>query len=190
MQKTTLILAAFATLATAAHADSLSAPMQRYFENEISLWLTDPAIVTAINRQNTRNAGLIEADILALDTRWRAEVGQANTPTITPVITGAAADFLRAQIAASGGIVAEVFIMDEHGLNVAASGTTSDYWQGDEAKFTETYSRGAGAIHVSDVEFDESANGYLGQVSAPIVDPATNTVIGAITVGLNAEMLF
>lgn len=80
--------------------------------------------------------------------------------------------------------------MDAHGLNVAASGTTSDYWQGDEAKFTETYSRGAGAIHVGDVEFDESASGYLGQVSAPIVDPATNTVIGAITVGLNAEMLF
>ncbi len=190
MKKTVLILATSSALSTAAYADSFAAPMKRYFENEVTLWIADPAIVAAIKRQNARNAGLTEAEILALDTRWRAEVGQSNTPTITPVITGGAADFLRGQISASGGIISEVFIMDEHGLNVAASGATSDFWQGDEAKFTETYSRGAGAIHVGDVEFDESANGYLGQVSAPIVDPATNTVVGAITVGLNAEMLF
>jgi hypothetical protein len=79
--------------------------------------------------------------------------------------------------------------MDARGLNVAASTPTSDYWQGDEAKFTDTYSQGPGAIHVGDVEFDESTQSYQGQVSIVVVDPDTGNPIGAITVGLNAEAL-
>ena len=80
--------------------------------------------------------------------------------------------------------------MDGRGLNVAASDATSDYWQGDEEKFTETYGKGAGGILVGDIEYDESTQTYQGQVSLAIADPETGAVIGAVTVGLNAEKLF
>jgi hypothetical protein len=83
-----------------------------------------------------------QARIDALDLAWRAEIGSAATPTIDPVLQSAAAEFLRSRVDASGGRITEVFIMDQHGLNVAASAMTSDMWQGDEAKFTETYSVG------------------------------------------------
>ena len=99
-------------------------------------------------------------------------------------------DFLRRHVEGSDGIMTEVFLMDGRGLNVAASDTTSDYWQGDEEKFSETYGLGAGSIHVSDIEYDDSTQTYQGQVSITIVDPASGEVIGAATVGLNAEMLF
>jgi hypothetical protein len=79
--------------------------------------------------------------------------------------------------------------MDQHGLNVAASAMTSDMWQGDEAKFTETYSMGAGAVHFSEVELDESTQRYQAQISVTIVDPATGEPIGAMTVGVDAEAL-
>ncbi len=93
-------------------------------------------------------------------------------------------------MAAAGGAITEIFTMDLNGLNVAASDTTSDYWQGDEDKFSQTYLIGAGAVHISDVEFDESSQSYQAQVSITLVDPGTNAAIGAMTVGLNADELF
>ena len=79
--------------------------------------------------------------------------------------------------------------MDNHGLNVAQSVETSDYWQGDEAKWQKTYGNGSGDIHISEVEFDESTGSYQSQVSMPIKDPATGELIGAITFGINVQSL-
>jgi hypothetical protein len=112
-----------------------------------------------------RTPAIDQAQIDALDLAWRAEIGTSATPTIDPVLQSVAADFLRSRVDASGGRITEVFIMDRHGLNVAASAMTSDMWQGDEAKFTETYSIGAGAVHFSEVELDESTQRYQAQIS-------------------------
>jgi hypothetical protein len=81
-------------------------------------------------------------------------------------------------------------MMDARGLNVAASSVTSDYWQGDEEKFTATYPLGPDAVHISEVEFDESTQTFQAQVSLPVTDPATGAVIGAITIGVAADRLF
>ncbi|MEP0701455.1 MAG: hypothetical protein ABJC67_08925, partial [Lentilitoribacter sp.] len=98
--------------------------------------------------------------------------------------------FLGQQVEASGGRITEIFVMDALGLNVAASDVTSDYWQGDEAKYSESYGAGPGAVFVDAVEFDESAQSYQGQVSVSLTDPATGEVVGAMTIGLNAEAFF
>ena len=79
--------------------------------------------------------------------------------------------------------------MDNRGLNVAQSVETSDYWQGDEAKWQETFGNGSGDIHISEVEFDESTGSYQSQVSMPISDPDTGELIGAITFGINVQSL-
>ena len=60
-----------------------------------------------------------------LDKSWRAEVGAGSSALVDGVLSGAAADFLREQVAGSGGMITEVFIMDRQGLNVAASAPTS-----------------------------------------------------------------
>jgi len=188
--KPLLVAAALMAAPAVAGTGEFAPAMQDYVETNAMGWVTDPVLVDAIRAQNERFASLSPDDILRMDAIWQAEVGQPDTPTIAPVVTGPTADFLRARIGESAGVISEVFIVDNHGLNVAASGTTSDYWQGDETKFTESYGRGAGAIHVGDVEFDESTQAYLGQVSIAISDPETGQPIGAITIGLNAEMLF
>jgi hypothetical protein len=171
-------------------ADEYTPAMQRYLDAEIRSWAQDPRIIEAVRAQNQRHAGLTQDQIDSLDQSWRAEVGSASTPTITPVLVNAVSDFLRARVEAAGGTITEVFVMDARGLNVAASEATSDYWQGDEEKFTETFGKGPGAVHFGEVEFDESSQRYQGQVSIALVDPGTQTVLGAMTVGLDAESLF
>jgi len=164
--------------------------MSSYIEGDLKAWINDPGIVAAILSQNAQTASLSEAEIINRDKTWRAEVGSASTPTIDGVLNAPVSAFLTDQVSASGGRITEVFVMDQVGLNVAASGVTSDYWQGDEAKFLETYPKGAGAVFVDEVELDESTQTYQGQVSFSIMDPASGAVIGAITVGLNANAFF
>ena len=86
----------------------------------------------------------------------------------------------------SEGRITEIILMDSRGMNVAVSDITSDFWQGDEAKYQETYLVGADAVHVGEVELDESSQTYQAQVSFVVTDPQTGESIGAVTVGLNA----
>jgi len=172
-----------------AHANDFAPAMLAYYEEAVAPWASDPVLVAAILAQNSETSGLSQADIDAMDTAWRSEVGTSEAPTITPVLEHPASDFLRAHVAASGGAITEIFAMDARGLNVAASDVTSDYWQGDEAKHSETYGAGPGALHLSDVEFDESTQSYQGQISFAVTDPATGAVIGAVTVGVDADAL-
>jgi hypothetical protein len=117
-------------------------------------------------------------------------VGTGNQPLIQKVMSAPLSAFLSEQVAASQGRINELFVMDLHGLNVASSGVTSDYWQGDEAKYQKTYQVGPNAIFVDAIEFDESTQSYLGQVSISLTDPDTGEVIGAMTIGLNAELFY
>ncbi|MEM1064148.1 MAG: hypothetical protein AAGJ74_01490 [Pseudomonadota bacterium] len=173
-----------------AGAEDFTAAMESYLESTINSFANHDVLVEAIRSQNAETAGLTQADIDALDSAWRSEIGLSERPTIDPVLNNAASDFLRGVVADAGGTITEVFIMDARGLNVATSGVTSDYWQGDEAKHSETYPNGAGAVHFSEIEFDESSQSYQGQISLSIVDPASNEVVGAMTVGVDAEALF
>ena len=156
---------------------------------EISRWSDDPVIVGAIRAQNRATRNDTDAEIASLDKSRRSEAGAPAQPTINPVLDNAASEFLRGKRDDSGGLFTEIFIMDARGLNVAASDVTSDYWQGDEAKWQETYPVGPNAVHISEVELDQSTQIYQSQVSLSITDPATGETIGAVTIGVNVALL-
>lgn len=178
------------TLTTPAFAADAPPAMASYIEDTLKTWINDAQIVAGITAQNVATSDLSEDEILARDTVWRSEVGAADTPMINGVTNTPLSGFLREHVENSQGRITEVFVMDGRGLNVASSGVTSDYWQGDEAKFQKTYDVGPGAVFVDAIELDESTQTYQGQASFAITDPASGTVIGAITVGLNAEAFF
>ncbi len=187
-----LSLACLCTLlcSGAARAQQVDAgALQEAIAAQVTPLLTDPQILHALTEQNAATSGYDAAQIDALDARWRAEIGAAETPTISPVLENPVSQMLMSHAQASGGLVTEVFVMDGQGLNVAMSHVTSDYWQGDEAKFLETFPQGAGALHVGAVEFDESSQHYLVQVSVTVPDPESGAPLGALTAGLDAEML-
>lgn len=77
--------------------------------------------------------------------------------------------------------------MDNQGAIVAMTNKTSDYWQGDEAKFQKSFNGGEGAINIGKEKFDDSAQAYLVQVSIPILDG--DKAVGALTIGVNLGKL-
>lgn len=181
---TALILATSPVAAT-----DFQSAMQAYLDSGQLAWLSDAMVLEAVRAQNATTAGLSEAEILAMDETWRAQLGTADTALVDGALTGAVADFLRAQVDASGGMITEIILMDAAGLNVAVSHVTSDYWQGDEAKHQDTFGIGPDAVHFSEIELDESSQRYQGQISVTLVDPATGEAIGAVTIGVDAQAL-
>lgn len=156
---------------------------------QITALLEHPSIIESTRSQNDRNVGITEDEIIALDQAWRKETKSGTGEMIEKSLASPASRYLQQQISDAKGLFTEIIIMDEHGLNVAQSSVTSDYWQGDEAKWQKTYLIGPDAVDISDVEFDESSMTYQVQISVSLVDPGLQKVIGAATVGVDAELL-
>lgn len=145
-------------------------------------WGSNPALVAAVKAQNAKGASL--DSIKKLDKEWRDAVGV--TPFMTSLLNNPAAAEMK-KYEASKPYFIELFLMDNQGANVAMTNKTSDYWQGDEAKFTESFKGGIGAVHIGGVEFDQSTQAYLVQVSVPVMDGGK--AIGAMTIGINVDEL-
>ena len=176
------------TTATAGAAQDMQPKMAQFVAEHVMDWATDPIIVDAIIAQNAISGSYDQAKINELDTLWMAQSGMAGIPLIDDVLQNPTSDFLRQRIATAGGTIAEIFVMDASSLNVAAAEATSDYWQGDEEKFSETFPKGPNAIHFGEVELDGSSGEVQAQVSMSIVD-TTGAVVGAMTVGINLASL-
>lgn len=165
------------------HVDALTA----LAAGDAATLVSNSAVIDALLAQNEKHAGLSQADIDALDQQWRAETAGGASPLIDEVMGREVSAYLASQQEASQGLFTEIFVMDNKGLNVGQSAVTSDYWQGDEAKFQDTFGKGADAVHISEVEFDESTQTFQSQLSLPIVHEGA--VIGAATIGVNVDLL-
>ena len=174
---------------TNALANEFESQILDILNNQVSGWLSDPAIVDAIKAQNAEHANLGDADIDALDKKWRAEAKAGSGEMIDGVLAKDISKFLTGKKEGSNGVFSEIFVMDNKGLNVGQSDVTSDYMQGDEGKWQKTYQAGPDAVFVDEVEFDDSSQTFQSQVSKTIVDPADGKPIGAITLGINVENL-
>jgi hypothetical protein len=185
-----LTLAALLSTSAALQAqDEFTAPLTELAKSEIAAFAANPILIEAINAHNALSGAYDQAKIDALDTQWRAEVDASAKPLIDATMGNAASAYLKSVQDESLGKYTEIFAMDAKGLNVAQSTLTSDYWQGDEDKFTASYGAGADAVHIGEIEQDESTQAFQSQVSVPITDPATGALIGAITVGVDVSML-
>lgn len=165
------------------------APVKAYVTENVMSWVKDPIIIDAIRKQNEQHADIDQAKIDELDKEWRAQATAADKPLINEVLGREISKFLSAKKDGSAGMITEVFVMDNKGLNVGESDVTSDYWQGDEAKWQKTYLVGPDALFVDEVEQDESTQALQSQASMAIADPDSGEPIGAITIGINLDQL-
>lgn len=161
--------------------------VQALAEGELQEWITDPVIVFAIREQNELFATMTPQEIDILDKAWRAENGRG--PMIFDLLDRQGSIILRDRRELSRGVITEIILMDKYGLNVAISDPTSDYYQGDEAKYIDTFLIGPAAVHVSEVEYDESTQKEQTQVSMTITDPESGEPIGAVTFGVDLQVL-
>jgi hypothetical protein len=170
-------------------ANEYEQQLRDVYEQRLKSWLQDPTLIEAIKKQNVDHAALSDADIDALDKDWRMQAKAGGGPLIDVVMKRTASGYLVSKKNEADDLVTEVFIMDNKGLNVAISDVTSDYMQGDEAKWQKTFGQGPGELFIDDVEFDDSTDTFQCQVSATVVDPSTGEAIGAVTFGINVETL-
>lgn len=191
MQKAkTVAFVAFLAAATGpAAANDFEPELRALAESRISEIAQSPELVAAIKAQNLETAAFDQARIDELDKTWRAEAESASQPMIDKVLSTSVSSWLAGQREASDGLFTEIFVMDAKGLNVAQSDPTSDYWQGDEDKWQQTFGAGPGAVHISELEQDESTQALQSQVSVAVVDPDTGAAIGAVTFGVNVERI-
>tara|TARA_R110002095_G_scaffold862_1_gene3841 strand:+ start:8567 stop:9151 length:585 start_codon:yes stop_codon:yes gene_type:complete len=182
-------IAAFAGLVTTAAANDYTVAIQKMVDSDVRNWAQSDQVVAAVKEQNKKSAGLSQSDIDSQDKQWRAETAGGDQSMINAVLANSLSSYLKDVKGKSQGLYTEIFVMDMKGLNVGQSDVTSDYWQGDEAKWQKTYGVGPSAVLIDEVEFDDSSQTYQSQVSIAVVDPATNEAIGAVTVGVNVEML-
>jgi hypothetical protein len=184
-----LFAAGLVVAAAPAFANDFASELKALAESRIKAIATSPEVIAAVKAQNATTGGYDQARIDELDKTWRAETEAVDQPMIDSVLNSPVSAVLTAARESSEGLFTEVFVMDAKGLNVAQSDPTSDYWQGDEDKWLETYAKGVGMVHVGDLEQDESTQTLQSQVSMTITDPDSNAAIGAITVGVNVDLL-
>lgn len=150
--------------------------------------LANPVVTTAIRARNARTQNISQSEIDEMDLQWRDErESTGSQPTITAALGSPASTFLLRQQASSKGLYHEIFIMDLKGLNVGQSSVTSDYWQGDEAKFQKTVPFGLDAVFIDEPEYNDELGVWLAQVNMTLDDEGE--VIGSGTIEINLTEL-
>jgi hypothetical protein len=171
-----------ATCSTLLFANANETPTQlvAFAENELLSFAARPAVVAAIRTKNA--SGLTIEETKSIDEAWRSTDG----------ISRFMLDLMGNDLALElhnlehrYPFIVETFAMDRLGGNAAQTERTSDYWQGDEAKFTRSFADGRGAIHYGEIEYDESAGEIVVQVSVPVMDGSR--AIGAITFSISLD---
>ncbi|WP_245944016.1 hypothetical protein [Acuticoccus kandeliae] len=160
--------------------DAIVADIRAHLDTEI--------VLRSVANQNRARSGISPAEVERLDTQWRAELKSPAKPLIAATLANPLSNYLTRLQAHSLGLYCEIIVMDAYGLNVAQSNITSDYWQGDEAKWQRTYSVGPGTVFIDDAEWNDESKTWRAQVNLTIESPGEG-VIGAATFEINLTEL-
>ena len=142
----------------------------------------NPTVVDAVKAQNAEETTIEQ--IKRIDDEWRST--QTLTEFKRSLQRNPAGRFLRRRVRRNP-TYGEAFLTDKRGANVAAYPATSDYWQGDETKFTASYNDGKGKVFVGGVEYDESSQTNAAQVSVPVIDQGK--AIGVLVMGVQLDYI-
>jgi hypothetical protein len=183
-----LLMGSLGAAATTGPAAAAAEQVPPSYVEQVRAWSQDPTVLITLRSWNEKHADLSQAEIEQLDQDWRAQTKSAQKPLIAEILGAPLSSLLLRHQADSGGELIEAFVMNQHGLNVGQSAVTSDYWQGDEAKFQQSFVRGARAVHFGEVEVKDNGR-RAQQVSLTITDPKTGEPIGAITAEFDLDLI-
>ncbi len=170
-------------------ADEHDAELRKLVHTKILPFVQKSIVIDSVNNQNRKNATLNARQINRLDKIWRDEVSRAGGALINEVLTNPLSNYLKQVKRDNGDLFAEIYVMDNKGLNVGQSDVTPDYWQGDEGKWRKTFLTGILKVRIGKVKPDKYTRKLQSRVTVTIVDPATDRVIGAVTIGINMDEL-
>lgn len=168
------------------HADE-RARLAHLYETLFDNWRREPLLVQAVLQENKTRGDMTLSRIHALDQQWLQEQQQTEQPLIDSVRNNSLSLWLKQQQASYKGLVSEIIVTDQHGLNIAASEVTTDYWQGDEAKFAEPFFASQDQPYMGPLSYDQSTQRYQVHVSNTVRNPSSGEVTGVIILGIDIE---
>ncbi len=153
----------------------------------LSKWVESADLIGAVRAQNRRFAKLTDEAREGLDRQWQEAFREGQATEVLSTLETSLSDRLRAQAVDADGLITEVILTDQKGLNVAISDMTSDFWQGDESKFQDAWGLEEGQLHFEPVRYDESTQRFQVHVSRPVRDPDSGAPIGVLIVGVDID---
>jgi hypothetical protein len=187
-----------------------SPAVEAYARAFLAKWGSDPKLIAAIKASTAKSKKYSYDDVQIIDNQWRVAksglekekkaataLGELTTDKIEDNVKKGEAlikevrgsetsKFLEAQLekAEPKGAVTEIFVMDGWGWNVGQTGGTSDFYQGDEGKWQQTFASGD-PKEVEVLPIVEEDGIKYSQISLPIKDGGKN--IGAVTIGIDVS---
>lgn len=143
-----------------------------------------PSLVEEVQISN--ESPLSEPEIMKRDQLWIKEskhVGHADGLTMLDLPLSKVFKKWQSQFK---GVVTELILTDSQGKNIAISKLTSDYWQGDENKFTKIFKQSKD-YNFDSVTYDASTHHFQVQLSFPVLDD-NNSHIGVLILGVDVEI--
>jgi hypothetical protein len=151
---------------------------------EIKAIAASPEVIEAVKAANARQ--LSKARIMELDRKWIKLKGRLPE---AEQIKESKASALLSQEMNRQSYFKEAILTGNQGETVAMNMVTSDYWQGDEEKFTAIFDTNLPSrkpdSHISRARWDDSTKAMIAQVSVPVYDG--ENMIGTLTVGVDLK---
>lgn len=148
----------------------------------------------SLGKQSKIHSALVQANqqkwqeqqIVQHDQQWMQELNLKISGLAEAMLQTELSQYLRHWQRQFNGQIAEVMLTDQQGRNVAISELTSDFWQGDEAKFQRLYQSELDYVF-DEVSFDASTQRFLVHLSIPIKD-VSEQHIGVLILGIDVEL--
>ena len=151
---------------------------------EIKALASKPEVIEAVKASNARQLG--KERIMELDERWIKLKGRL--PEADQIMNSKVSALLTAAMNKQS-YFKEAILTGNQGETVAMNTVTTDYWQGDEEKFTAIFDTNLPSrkpdSHISRARWDDSTKAMIAQVSVPVYDG--DYMIGTLTVGVDLK---
>ena len=95
-------------------------------------------VVNTVEESNQKQSKSLE-QMVQLEKKWRTP-GETD-PWVKKLLNNSCSKYLKNIQRKDDPLYLEIFVMDKYGCLVAASAKTTDYWQGDEAKFIKSFNK-------------------------------------------------
>ncbi len=151
---------------------------------EIKALANKPEVIEAVKASNARQLG--KERIMELDERWIKLKGRL--PEADQIMNSKVSALLTKAMNKQS-YFKEAILTGNQGETVAMNMVTTDYWQGDEEKFTAIFDTNLPSrkpdSHISRARWDDSTKAMIAQVSVPVYDG--DYMIGTLTVGVDLK---
>ncbi|GAA5215677.1 hypothetical protein GCM10025776_13200 [Corallincola platygyrae] len=144
----------------------------------------DPHLLSAV-KNSEQELHIGHLDVATLDQMW---LQSENEDLALRIINSKSSQRLRSLTSLSDELITEAIVSNQRGLGVGITRLTTDFWQGDEAKFINP-SNAPEQLHLSDIDYDSSTRSFLVHASKAMLDPESGEFIGSITLGINISAL-